>query len=98
MCEIDKDAAKKTVLRFPRYYVGMTGNPAQREGQLQTRGPRQPAWLKTGCLDFHFELLAQARLFVRMYFFFFEALVKSPYVQNRWNKHVACIVGLAGAL
>ena len=42
-----------------RVYVGMTGNAMQRECALQQCGPHQPAWLRAGCLNFKYEILAE---------------------------------------
>ena len=40
-----------------RHYVGMSGDSLNRERDLQTAGPRQPAWLKAGHSDFSFEVV-----------------------------------------
>ena len=40
-----------------RCYIGMTGNPEQREADLQTKGDHQPAWLKAGCKQFQYNVL-----------------------------------------
>ena len=40
-----------------RYYIGMTGNPEQREADLQRKGDRQPAWLKAGCEQFRYTII-----------------------------------------
>ena len=37
----------------------MTGNPAQRESDLQTPGSHQPAWLKAGCHNFAYNILVK---------------------------------------
>ena len=42
-----------------RHYIGMTGNPAQRESDLQTPGSHQPAWLKAGCHNFAYNILVK---------------------------------------
>ena len=42
-----------------RHYIGMTGNPVQRESDLQTRGTHQPSWLKAGCNNFTYKILIE---------------------------------------